>query len=43
MARVLTVDRVAMLRHVGIFAATPGRVLAGLAGASSRRTLLPVR
>ena len=22
-----------MLRHVGIFAATPGRVLAGLAGA----------
>ena len=33
MARLLTVDRVAMLRHVGIFAATPGRVLAGLAGA----------
>lgn len=29
----LTVDKVAMLRHVGIFAATPGRVLAGLAGA----------
>ena len=33
MAHLLTVDRVAMLRHVGIFAATPGRVLAGLAGA----------
>lgn len=29
----LTVDRVAVLRHVGMFAATPGRVLAGLAGA----------
>lgn len=28
----LTVDRVALLRRVGIFAATPGRVLAGLAG-----------
>lgn len=33
MARLLTVDRVALLRHVSIFAATPGRVLAGLAGA----------
>jgi len=29
----LTVDRVAVLRRVGMFAATPGRVLAGLAGA----------
>lgn len=29
----LTVDRVTMLRHVGIFARTPGRVLVGLAGA----------
>jgi CRP-like cAMP-binding protein len=33
MSGLLTVDRVALLRHVGIFAATPGRVLAGLAGA----------
>ncbi len=33
MSGLLTVDKVAMLRHVGIFATTPGRVLAGLAGA----------
>lgn len=33
MTGLLTVDKVAMLRHVGMFSATPGRVLAGLAGA----------
>ena len=30
-ARSLVVDRVAVLRHASIFAAAPGRVLAGLA------------
>jgi CRP-like cAMP-binding protein len=30
-SRMLVVDRVALLRHVPLFAATPGRVLAGLA------------
>ncbi len=30
-ARALVVDRVAVLRHASLFAATPGRVLAGLA------------
>lgn len=37
----LTVDRVTMLRHVGIFAHTPGRVLVGLASALEEERFAP--